>query len=64
MLNDPALAPLLPGLGVFVGVAITMGLRKRAGRTEGLVKGSVLATALIAAFMTMAVISAFKAAGI
>jgi hypothetical protein len=48
------------GIGVFLGVFITLALRKRAGNGQGLVGGSALATALVAAFFAMAVLTVVR----
>ncbi len=48
------------GIGVFLGVFVTLAMRKRGGNTQGLVGGSALATALVAAFFTMAVLTAVR----
>lgn len=43
------------GIGIFVGTLIGLGLRKLKGKTEGLVAGSVVLTALVAGALGMAV---------
>ena len=48
------------GIGVFLGVFITLALRKRAGNGQGLVGGSALATALVAAFFAMAALTVVR----
>lgn len=44
-----------PAIGVFIGVLIGLFFRKRSGRTEGLLKGSVVLTAAAAGMMSLAV---------
>ena len=48
------------GIGVFLGVFITLYFRKRAGQTKGLVGGSAMATALVAGFFAMAVLTVVR----
>ena len=43
------------GIGVFVGSLIGLSIRKRGGKTEGLVKGSVLLTSLVAGLLGLSV---------
>ena len=43
------------GLGVFLGSLIGLGLRKRGGKTEGLIAGSVLLTSLVAGLLGLSV---------
>ncbi|MEM6372660.1 MAG: hypothetical protein AAF727_07765 [Pseudomonadota bacterium] len=35
--------------GTFIGLLIGLGMRRRAGKTEGLLRGSLVLTALVAA---------------
>ena len=44
-----------PAIGVFIGVLIGLFVRKQSGKTEGLLKGSVLLTAGAAGLMSLAV---------
>ena len=44
-----------PAIGVFAGVLIGLYMRKRSGKTEGLLKGSVVLTAAAAGLMSLAV---------
>ena len=45
--------------GVFIGVLLGMTLRKRKGKTEGLLGGSILLTASAAAGLALIVMMAF-----
>ncbi len=45
MIQQLAIQSLGTGIGVFLGVLIGLGIRKRKGKTEGLLGGSVLLTA-------------------
>ncbi|TNF63342.1 MAG: hypothetical protein EP307_05245 [Rhodobacteraceae bacterium] len=52
---DLVLSSSAPAIGVFVGVLVGLFMRKRSGRTEGLLKGSVVLTAAAAGLMSLAV---------
>ncbi|WP_286173861.1 hypothetical protein [Rhodobacter sp. NTK016B] len=43
------------GVGVFLGTMIGLGLRRSKGKTEGLVRGSVALTALVAGLLGLVV---------
>ncbi|MBE9635350.1 hypothetical protein [Salipiger mangrovisoli] len=47
-------------VGVFLGVLIGLGMRKRKGNTEGLLADSVLLTASAAAGLALLVMMAFR----
>ncbi|WP_226621143.1 hypothetical protein [Alloyangia pacifica] len=47
-------------VGVFLGVLIGLGMRKRKGNTEGLLADSVLLTASAAAGLALVVMMAFR----
>ena len=44
-----------PAVGVFIGVLVGLYARKRSGKTEGLLKGSVILTAEAAGLLSLAV---------
>ncbi|MWD27813.1 hypothetical protein E0K89_010030 [Aquicoccus sp. SCR17] len=60
MIQQLALQSLGVGLGVFAGVLIGLGVRKRNGNGEGLLAGSVLLTASAAGGLAMLVMMAMK----
>lgn len=60
MIQQLAIQSLGTGIGVFIGVLIGLGIRKRKGKTEGLLGGSVLLTASAAAGLAMLVMMAMK----
>ncbi|MFZ5962998.1 hypothetical protein ACOXXX_08610 [Thalassococcus sp. BH17M4-6] len=43
------------GIGVFLGSLIGLSIRKRGGKTEGLLKGSVFLTSLLAGLLGLSV---------
>ncbi len=43
------------GVGVFVGTVIGLGIRSRKGKTEGLLAGSVILTAIAAGILGLCV---------
>lgn len=54
-MQDLVLSSSAPAIGVFVGVLVGLFMRKRSGKTEGLLKGSVVLTAAAAGLMSLAV---------
>ncbi|EIE51411.1 hypothetical protein [Salipiger aestuarii] len=60
MIQQLAMQSLGAGVGVFLGVLIGLGIRKRKGNTEGLLGGSVILTASAAAGLAMVVMMAMK----
>ncbi|APZ51339.1 hypothetical protein [Salipiger abyssi] len=60
MIQQLALQSLGTGVGVFIGVLIGLGMRKRKGKTDGLLAGSVFVTASAAAGLAMIVMMAMK----
>ncbi|AWI83865.1 hypothetical protein CEW88_09350 [Alloyangia pacifica] len=60
MLQQLVLDSAGAAIGVFVGVLIGLGVRKRKGNTEGLLGGSVLLTASAAAGVALLVMMAFR----
>jgi hypothetical protein len=59
MINALAVQSLGPALGAFLGVLIGLGLRRRSGKTGGVMGGSIFLTASaaggIALIVTMAI---------
>lgn len=49
------------GIGVFAGTLIGLSIRKRNGKTAGLLAGSVLLTAVAAGLLALAVMMTVKA---
>ena len=60
MIQQLAIQSLGTGIGVFLGVLIGLGIRKRKGKTEGLLGGSVLLTASAAGGLAMLVMMTMK----
>ncbi len=60
MLQQLVLDSAGAAIGVFVGVLIGLGVRKRKGNTEGLLGGSVLLTASAAAGVALLVMMAYR----
>ena len=60
MLQQLVLDSAGAAIGVFVGVLIGLGVRKRKGNTEGLLGGSVLLTASAAAGLALLVMMAYR----
>ncbi|MCA0960640.1 hypothetical protein [Salipiger bermudensis] len=60
MIQQLAIDSLGAGIGVFLGVLIGLGIRRRKGKTEGLLGGSVLLTASAAAGLAMLVMMMLK----
>ncbi|MCR8546966.1 hypothetical protein M4578_03930 [Salipiger sp. P9] len=60
MIQQLAIQSLGAGVGVFIGVLIGLSIRKRKGRTDGLLGGSVFVTASAAAGLAMIVMMAMK----
>ncbi len=60
MIQQLAIQSLGTGIGVFLGVLIGLGIRKRKGKTEGLLGGSVLLAASAAAGLAMLVMMTMK----
>ena len=59
MIQQLALQSSGAAIGVFIGVLLGMILRKRKGKTEGLLGGSILLTASAAAGLALIVMMAF-----
>ncbi|GAA6207564.1 hypothetical protein NBRC116601_08570 [Cognatishimia sp. WU-CL00825] len=53
-------ASLGVGVGITVGTAIGLGFRKRSGKTEGLIGGSVFVTAAACGALAMGAMMLFK----
>ncbi len=51
MLAGLALQSAGAGIGVFIGCLIGLGIRKRGGKTEGLIGGSVVLTSAVAGLL-------------
>ncbi|MEP4195906.1 MAG: hypothetical protein ABJL99_09750 [Aliishimia sp.] len=49
------------GIGVFLGTLIGFSIRKRSGKTEGLLAGSILMTAVVAGLLALAVMMTYNA---
>ena len=49
------------GLGVFAGTLIGLSIRKRGGKTQGLLAGSVVLTAIAAGLLALVVMMLVKA---
>ncbi|ANT59413.1 MULTISPECIES: hypothetical protein [Roseobacteraceae] len=60
MLQQLVLESAGAAIGVFLGVLIGLGVRKRKGNTEGLMANSVLLTASAAAGLALIVMMAFR----
>lgn len=60
MLQQLVLDSAGAAIGVFLGVLIGLGMRKRRGNTEGLLANSVLLTASAAAGLALLVMMAFR----
>ncbi|MCA0848119.1 hypothetical protein [Salipiger thiooxidans] len=58
MLQQLALQSSGAGIGVFLGLLIGLSLRKRNGKTEGLLGGSILLTASAAGGLALVVMMA------
>ncbi|EEX15052.1 MAG: hypothetical protein ACX93U_02305 [Salipiger thiooxidans] len=58
MLQQLALQSSGAGIGVFLGLLIGLSLRKRKGKTEGLLGGSILLTASAAGGLALVVMMA------
>ncbi|MBV2361204.1 hypothetical protein KUH32_15680 [Thalassococcus sp. CAU 1522] len=48
------------GLGVFAGALLGFGIRARSGKTEGLVRGSVFFTAVLAGMVAWVAMAAIR----
>ncbi len=60
MLQQLVLDSAGAAIGIFLGVLIGLGMRKRKGNTEGLLANSVMLTASAAAGLALIVMMAFQ----
>ncbi|SDH58605.1 hypothetical protein [Alloyangia pacifica] len=60
MLQQLVLDSAGAAIGIFLGVLIGLGMRKRKGNTEGLLANSVMLTASAAAGLALIVMMAFR----